>query len=142
MLGQSLTYFIYIRNLQLQGRWKKFPVLLRYLLFLVPIGIVIYYYNTNKIDLKLLFQNEAIPNWLLLLGIIAQLIFVFRFVYQWVYSERQKKSVLPVGFWVLSFVGASLILSYAILRKDPVLFTGHLFGLIIYCRNLFLIKKQ
>lgn len=28
MFGQTLTYFIYIRNIQLQGDWKKF---LRYL---------------------------------------------------------------------------------------------------------------
>ena len=26
MLGQSLTYFIYIRNLQLQNQWTKLPV--------------------------------------------------------------------------------------------------------------------
>ncbi len=34
MLGQSLTYFIYIRNLQLQGEWQKSPkwfrIFLRY----------------------------------------------------------------------------------------------------------------
>ncbi len=28
MLGQSLTYYIYIRNLHFQGEWKKIKVLL------------------------------------------------------------------------------------------------------------------
>jgi len=141
MLGQSLTYFIYIRNLQLQGQWQKLPKIIQYLLFIVPILIVVFYYNNNKIDIELLFQNEAIPNWLLALGIVAQVIFTLRFVYQWIYSERQKTSLLPLGFWILSLIGASLILTYAIIRKDPVLFIGHGFGMVIYARNIFLIQK-
>ncbi|MAB49582.1 MULTISPECIES: lipid-A-disaccharide synthase N-terminal domain-containing protein [Winogradskyella] len=141
MLGQSLTYFIYIRNLQLQGQWQKFPKLVQILLFIVPVLIVIFYYNNNKIDIELLFKNEAIPTWLLVLGIVAQVIFTLRFVYQWIHSERHKESSLPMGFWVLSLIGASLILTYAIIRKDPVLFVGHLFGMMIYARNAYLIRK-
>lgn len=140
MLGQSLTYFIYIRNLQLQGQWQKFPKLVQVLLFIVPVLIVIFYYNNNKIDIELLFKNEAIPTWLLILGIVAQVIFTLRFVYQWIHAERHKESSLPMGFWVLSLIGASLILTYAIIRKDPVLFTGHLFGMLIYARNAYLIR--
>jgi lipid-A-disaccharide synthase-like uncharacterized protein len=141
MLGQSLTYFIYIRNLQLQGQWQKFPKLVQYFLFIVPALIVIFYYNNNKIDIELLFKNEAIPTWLLILGIVAQVIFTLRFVYQWIHAERHKESTLPMGFWVLSLIGAGLILTYAIFREDPVLFVGHLFGLIIYSRNAYLIRK-
>jgi lipid-A-disaccharide synthase-like uncharacterized protein len=142
MLGQSLTYFIYIRNLHLQGQWKKFPLLIRMFLLLVPVLIVIYYYNNNVIDTELLFKNENIPFWLLVLGVVAQIIFTFRFIYQWLYSERKKESSLPLGFWLLSLVGASLILTYAVFRKDPVLLAGHGFGLIIYIRNLMLLKKE
>ena len=142
MLGQSLTYFIYIRNLQLQGQWQKFPKLVQILLFIVPVLIVIFYYNNNKIDIELLFKNEAIPTWLLILGIVAQVIFTLRFVYQWIHAERHKESSLPMGFWVLSLIGASLILTYAIIRQDPVLFVGHLFGLIIYARNAYLIRQN
>tara|TARA_R110002033_G_scaffold22093_1_gene53852 strand:- start:8213 stop:8836 length:624 start_codon:yes stop_codon:yes gene_type:complete len=141
MLGQSLTYYIYIRNLQLQGQWQKFPKLVRYLLFFAPIFIVIFYFNNNQIDVDLLFKNADIPTWLLVLGIVAQVIFTLRFVYQWIHSERQKESTLPMGFWVLSLIGAGLILTYAIIREDPVLFVGHLFGLIIYARNAYLIRK-
>jgi len=54
MLGQSLTYFIYIRNLQLQGQWQKYPKVVQYLLFVVPVLIVVFYYNNNKIDIELL----------------------------------------------------------------------------------------
>ncbi|WP_111683829.1 lipid-A-disaccharide synthase N-terminal domain-containing protein [Winogradskyella tangerina] len=142
MLGQSLTYFIYIRNLQLQGKWQKFPKLVQVLLFIAPVLIVIFYYNNNKIDMELLFKNEAIPMWLLILGVVAQIIFTLRFVYQWIHSERHKESTLPMGFWVLSLIGAALILTYAIIREDPVLFVGHLFGLIIYARNAYLIRQS
>lgn len=142
MLGQTLTYFIYIRNIQLQGEWKKLPKAFRLFLWIFPGIIVVYGYNNNAYDLNDFFKNEAIPPWLILLGSVAQIIFTFRFVYQWVYSERKKTSSLPFGFWLLSLIGSSLIVSYAIIRKDPVLFAGHALGLLIYTRNLFILKKQ
>ncbi|MEJ4087293.1 lipid-A-disaccharide synthase N-terminal domain-containing protein [Galbibacter orientalis] len=142
MLGQMLTYFIYIRNLQLQGEWQKAPKLLRIFLLFFPILIIVYGYNNNVYDIDDLFKNEDIPIWLLILGIIAQILFTFRFIYQWLYSEKRKESSLPAGFWLLSLVGALLILSYAIFRKDPVLLVGHSLGTIIYARNLFILKKQ
>ena len=142
MLGQSLTYYIYIRNLQLQGQWQKSPKALQWLLLVFPVIIVIYGYNNGQYDIVTLFENKAIPSWLLTLGIIAQLTFTLRFVYQWITSEKNKSSQLPIGFWRMSVVGAGLILSYAIIREDPVLFIGHCAGLIIYIRNIFIWKKQ
>lgn len=142
MLGQALTYFIYIRNLQLQNQWQKFHWITRLLLYSVPTLIAIYYFNNNVIDKELLFKNEAIPVWLLWLGIVSQVVFTLRFVYQWLYSERKKTSSLPLGFWVLSLIGSILILTYAVIRRDPVLFVGHLLGTIIYIRNLILLYKD
>ncbi|MCC8360755.1 lipid-A-disaccharide synthase N-terminal domain-containing protein [Salinimicrobium sediminilitoris] len=142
MLGQALTYFIYIRNMQLQGEWKKMSRWLQLFLYFFPVILFIYSYNNNVYDVQNLFYNDKIPLWLLVLGSTAQVIFTLRFVYQWVYSERIKKSVLPMGFWLLSFAGAVLILIYAILRKDPVLFVGHLAGSVIYVRNMVLIRRE
>ncbi len=142
MLGQSLTYFIYIRNLQLQGEWQKSPKWLRWFLLIFPVLIVIYAYNNGQYDLNKLLKNEDIPYWLLILGIVSQIVFTLRFIYQWMYSEKTKTSQLPIGFWRLSVLGASLILTYAIFRKDPVLLVGHCAGLIIYIRNIFIWKKQ
>lgn len=136
MLGQSLTYFLYIRNLQLQGQWVKTPKILRWFLLIFPVLLVIYGYNNGDYDVDKLFKNEDIPLWLLILGSVAQVIFTLRFIYQWIYSERKKKSSLPLGFWLLSLIGGLLILTYAILRKDPVLFVGHLMGVFIYFRNM------
>lgn len=142
MLGQALTYFIYIRNLQLQGEWKKAPKFVRIFLWIFPLLIVIYYFNNNTYDLTKLLKNEDIPGWLLILGIVAQIIFALRFVYQWIHSEKNKKSLLPYGFWLLSFIGSLMILIYAVLRKDPVLFVGHIMGSVIYFRNLVLLKRE
>ena len=142
MLGQVITYFIYIRNLQLQNFWKKMPLLLRSFLLLFPFIIVIYGFNNNALDVSLLLRNESVPLWLVILGSIAQVVFTGRFIYQWIYSERKKSSELPLGFWILSISGSLLIMIYAILRKDPVLLTGHIFGSFVYIRNIFLIKKS
>ncbi|WP_272023377.1 lipid-A-disaccharide synthase N-terminal domain-containing protein [Olleya namhaensis] len=142
MLGQGLTYYIYIRNLQLQNQWKTFPVGIRWILLLMPVFITIFYFNNNAIDTVKLFKNQAIPLWLLILGIVSQIVFTLRFVYQWLYSEKNKKSSLPLGFWALSLIGSLLILTYAIFRVDYVLLVGHSLGAVIYIRNLLILKQQ
>lgn len=141
MLGQSLTYFIYIRNIQLENHWRKFPLFTRVFLFIFPLLFVLFYFSNNSLQRVDLFNKEEISTFLITLGVLSQLLFVSRFIYQWVYSERRKQSSLPKGFWLLSLAGASLILLYAILRKDPVLIVGHSFGLFVYLRNLNLLKK-
>ncbi|AOW19961.1 lipid-A-disaccharide synthase N-terminal domain-containing protein [Urechidicola croceus] len=142
MLGQMLTYFIYIRNLHLQGQWQKSPKAIRFFILIFPVLIGIYAFNNNKIDVNHLFKNEDIPLLLLIWGSIAQIIFTLRFIYQWIYSEKNKESILPFGFWLLSLLGSIMILIYAIIRKDPVLFIGHIFGSVVYIRNLILLKKH
>lgn len=142
ILGQSLTYFIYIRNLQLKNVWYKIPMIARGLLLLIPMVIIFYFYFSGQVGYTQLFKNENIPMWLLIWGSIGQLVFTFRFIYQWIYSEKMKESVLPLGFWILSLVGSLMILSYAIIRRDPVLFLGQSFGFIVYIRNIILWQKS
>ena len=142
MLGQVLTYFIYIRNLKIQGFLKKLHPFFRLFIYVFPVIIFWYNYNNNQFDLERVFKNQDIPLWLVILGSVAQIVFTLRFIYQWIYSEKKKESVLPMGFWVLSATGSTMIICYAILRKDPVLFTGHIFGSIVYFRNILLIKNS
>lgn len=142
MLGQTITYYIYIRNIQLQNDWKKIPFALRWFILLFPVFIVLYGYNNDIYDLHNLLKNENIPQWLLWLGIFAQVLFTLRFVYQWIYSEKKQSSILPLGFWILSLSGSLLIFTYAIIRRDPVLLAGHAMGLVIYARNIIILKKD
>lgn len=137
MFGQVITYFIYIRNLHLQGHWNRIHKPLRIFIILASIAIFAYAFSDEG-SFDRLFRNDKIPFWLLVLGIVAQIIFVLRFVYQWAYSERKKVSSLPLGFWILSLTGSTMILIYAAFRLDPVLIAGHIFGAIVYIRNLFL----
>ena len=85
VLGQVLTYFIYIRNLQIDGYWKKLPKLFSIFIFIFPILVIIYSYNDNQISSEIFFKNENIPFWLLILGVVDQIIVMFRFIVQWGY---------------------------------------------------------
>jgi len=60
----------------------------------------------------------------MVLGFIGQFFFSMRFIVQWVASEKHKKSVVPLAFWVFSVLGSFLLLIYAIYRKDPVFILG------------------
>jgi len=73
------------------------------------------------------------------LGFVAQALFTMRFVVQWIASERARKSVVPVAFWFFSIGGGSLLLVYALYRRDPVFIAGQAFSLIIYFRNVYFI---
>ena len=78
----------------------------------------------------------------LVVGLIGQLFFSARFIIQWIYSEINKKSIIPVDFWFFSILGGVTLLAYAIHRKDPVFILGQSAGLLIYARNIYFIRKQ
>ena len=86
-----------------------------------------------------LTYNEVI---FLLIGFIGQGLFASRFIFQWIYSEKKGESLIPVAFWYLSIFGGLSLLTYAIFRKDPVIISGQLFGILIYARNLYLIYNK
>ncbi len=142
MLGQGIGYFIYIRNMQMQGSWQRLRRSLRIFLLLFPLLVLFYAYHNGRIDTLRLFHNPEIPFWLLVWGSVAQILFTFRFVYQWLLSEHRGHSHLPLGFWILSLTGSSMILIYAIFRLDPVLFLGQLFGFVVYGRNIILHRRH
>ena len=56
MLGQSLTYFIYIRNLYFQGQWQKISVFFRIILLVFPVLIVVYSNFNNEYNLEQIFS--------------------------------------------------------------------------------------
>ncbi|MFP5391198.1 MAG: lipid-A-disaccharide synthase N-terminal domain-containing protein [Gammaproteobacteria bacterium] len=74
-------------------------------------------------------------------GFIGQLLFMMRFVIQWLQSERLRMSVVPVPFWYFSVAGGLALLAYSIHREDPVFIAGQALGVVIYLRNLRLIRS-
>jgi lipid-A-disaccharide synthase-like uncharacterized protein len=77
----------------------------------------------------------------LIVGFAGQIVFSMRFLLQWIVSELNKTSVVPTAFWVLSMVGSTILLTYAIHRRDPVFIVGQSTGFLIYARNLYLIRQ-
>lgn len=78
----------------------------------------------------------------LAVGLAGQLAFGARFLVQWIVSERRGKSVIPFAFWWLSLGGGLILLAYAVHRRDPVFILGQAFGLIVYVRNVVLIRRR
>jgi lipid-A-disaccharide synthase-like uncharacterized protein len=81
-------------------------------------------------------------NFWIIFGIAAQGCFFLRFLIQWIYSERRKKSVIPIHFWYLSLIGGLGILIYSIHIRDIVFIAGQSMGLFVYVRNLILIYGE
>lgn len=73
------------------------------------------------------------------IGLAGQALFAARFLVQWLSSERQRRSVIPIAFWYFSIGGGLILLTYAIHRKDPVFILGQSTGVFIYLRNLYFI---
>ncbi|QLH33448.1 MAG: lipid-A-disaccharide synthase N-terminal domain-containing protein [Cyclobacteriaceae bacterium] len=81
-------------------------------------------------------------NGFLLVGAVGQVFLNLRFLYQWYYSEKQKQSILPTGFWWLSISGGVLVIIYSIYRRDPVLLLAQGMAIVPYTRNLILSTKR
>ena len=84
-------------------------------------------------------NNQSI--WLAI-GFLGQACFYCRFLVQWLASEREKKSIVPVSFWYFSVLGGAALLAYAFYKKDPVFIAGQCTGLLVYLRNLYFVKKE
>lgn len=81
-------------------------------------------------------------NIFLVIGLIGQGFFSTRFIVQWIASEKAKKSIIPFSFWIFSLLGSVFLLAYAIYRRDIVFILGQGPNVLIYSRNIYLIKKK
>lgn len=138
VLGQFIVYIIYIRNLQLKNAWKKMHYISRFLIVILPLLCITWLLTGDSYNFNSIINNEDVSVLLMIWGSAGQLVFTFRFIYQWIYSENRKDSVLPLGFWIISTFGSLMIFIYSIFRLDPVLFMAHSLGLFIYIRNILL----
>lgn len=78
----------------------------------------------------------------LVVGFCGQALFGSRFLIQWIASEKQKRSVIPLAFWYCSILGGLVLFSYALYRMDPVFIVGQALGVLIYGRNLYFIHRR
>ncbi len=141
MLGQVISYYIYIWNLKTKGalsprKHGSWILVLTAALMITPsIGIGEIVSDREQFKAQCLF-NEKIPSLLVIYGSLGQIVFTVRFIYQFIYSKKRNESKLPAGFWIISLAGSAIIVSYAIIRLDPVLALGQSVGFLSYSRNL------
>jgi lipid-A-disaccharide synthase-like uncharacterized protein len=142
IIGQLLGYFIYIRNLQLNGEWQKMFSLVRWSFMSLPVFIFLLIFETPFSSLEIIWTSYQIQQPLVIMGTVGQLLLNFRFIYQWYFAEKTGESILPLGFWVISSFGSVLVILYAIFRLDPVLLVAQLMGIVIYTRSIVLYKRS
>lgn len=147
MAGLFISYFVYLWNIGAKGVWKKIPNILRLavlaILIATPfVAVGVLFFLDPQATIESLFKNDLIPMWMIIMGTSGQFIFSIRFIYQFIYSNKRKESLLPVGFWVISLFGSSILIVYGLIRHDWVLFVGQAFGLLTYIRNLMIWKQS
>ncbi len=76
------------------------------------------------------------------IGLLGQVLFTGRMIVQWVVSERNRRSTVPIAFWWMSLIGAAMLLIYFVWRNDIVGVLGQSTGFVIYLRNLILIASS
>jgi|HubBroStandDraft_5_1064220.scaffolds.fasta_scaffold77280_3 lipid-A-disaccharide synthase-like uncharacterized protein len=96
---------------------------------------------------------HAITDWLLAvvrhpfgmwdaIGFLGATVFGARFIIQWLRSEMEGRSVIPIAFWYCSLAGALINLVYVIHLQSLPLVLGNGLPLFIYARNLYLTYRE
>jgi lipid-A-disaccharide synthase-like uncharacterized protein len=79
--------------------------------------------------------------WWTAFGLLGNVLFTSRFIFQWAHSERLGRIEVPRIFWHLSFWGSVISLVYSFhIDKLPVIL-GYLFLPVLYARNLVLLSR-
>jgi len=141
LFGQLVGYFIYTRNLHLKGYWPQINVLLRIIILVLPFIAILFLSFNSEYNFES-FIDKHTNSLTLIWGLTGQLIFSMRFIYQWLYSEKVNKSVLPLGFWIISIAGSLIISSYSLYFELFPILVGHFIGIIMYSRNIHIHLKS
>lgn len=92
------------------------------------------------------FQWLKITSWYSVvwvgIGFFGQIMFSGRMVLQWITSEKHRKSVITESFWWFSLIGGVTLFSYFVWRQDPVAILGQASGIVVYIRNIRLLRKH
>lgn len=137
LVGQTISFYIYVRNLQLKKVWGYVPKPIQILLLLIPPAVVFFFFKSFE-KFNWTFSFHALT----VLGIVGQLLLNCRYLYQWYFSEKAHESILPLGFWVISAVASLFVVMYSIYKSEPVLLVAQSLGLIVYGRNIIIYFRK
>lgn len=139
-LGQMAGLAIYLRNLELDKRHSGGHPPLFLWPWLSLSGAAIGLGWISKPEPIIHAITQADPLWTAI-GMVGQVVFTGRFVLQLWFSERAHRPVNPIHFWYLSMGGSVMLFCYAVAQRDPVIILGQSFGIVVYLRNLALIRR-
>jgi lipid-A-disaccharide synthase-like uncharacterized protein len=146
IVGQTLSYYIYLRNLHLKMYWQSLNTAVQVVLLIIPISSIFFWVISRPASASSFFETSMLFHPVMLAGAIGQLALNLRFVYQWWYSEKHNTSLLPLGFWHISVWASVLVLIYAgfhpVHQFDPVLLVAQGFGIVVYIRNVILHQRN
>ncbi len=142
LIGQVISFYIYIRNLQLKKVWSNIPSFFRYLILVWPFILFPVWFRLWPSDFEQTFSARYLSDVFLIIGGAGQLMLNFRYVYQWYQSEKVSESILPLGFWLISLAASIMVVVYSIYRNDPVLLVAQSLGIIVYLRNIYFAIKN
>jgi lipid-A-disaccharide synthase-like uncharacterized protein len=86
--------------------------------------------------------TEAWQIWLVIFGLLGQVVFFSRWIIQWLVSEARGESHVPELFWWCSVIGALMLFLYFLIDRDPVGMLGQCVGWAVYSRNLYFIHRS
>ncbi len=138
LAGQTISFYIYIRNLQLKKFWLKIPLAARAAIVPLPFILLGWTRLTSPDSFISLIDRTNFSDPVILIGSLGQLLLNFRYLYQWYYSEQAHESLLPLGFWLISAVASLMVVYYGFNRIDPVLLVAQSMGFVAYIRNIYL----
>jgi lipid-A-disaccharide synthase-like uncharacterized protein len=138
LIGQSISFYIYVRNLQLKRFWSTIPLFFQLLLVAIPPSILLLWFQQEPT-----FALEADLSFtFMFVGITGQLLLNCRYLYQWYFSEKANESVLPLGFWIISLAASIMVVAYSIARQEPVLLVAQSLGIVVYLRNIIIYSRS
>ncbi|MBX2913646.1 MAG: lipid-A-disaccharide synthase N-terminal domain-containing protein [Cyclobacteriaceae bacterium] len=136
LVGQTLSFYIYIRNLQLKQVWTKLHFIFRVLIIPIPFVLMGWMWLVAPQHFQNIFQQTNLADVALLVGGAGQLLLNLRYLYQWYFSEKAQQSLLPLGFWVISAIASLMVVYYGIVQNEPVLLVAQGMGFVVYLRNI------
>lgn len=136
LLGQTISFYIYVRNLQLKKVWSHLYLFFQILILIIPpliLGVAFFLHLSFKMD-----DESYLLVWI---GVAGQLMLNCRYLYQWYFSEKANESVLPLGFWIISAVASVMVVTYSFYKQEPVLLIAQSLGILVYARNIILYRN-
>lgn len=150
-LGQCFNLVVYARNLVhiWRNRLAVTPGTIWLIHLLVgAVTIVSIAFVVSVWAHEFHVNRDAAPavarqTWLWLgVGVIGQVLFACRFLLQWIATERNRACTVPVAFWHLSVAATALQIACFVQRAEWVFAVGSAAVILIYFRNLSLLKNQ